>query len=758
MEEPSVLDYIKSRLAFWRKDKVVLPAESSPESTEAPSLQPALTSSETPRMQTTIDVIAPPVDGGTAETEILGFTASHEPALAPVEAPGEKIPRRFPWVGLVALLLGLIAQFALEPPERDFHAPMFFYAMAALGVILAARRGDWLVPSLPEAQDQSAPFTARGGAFIIGCVTALAAFLLFGKASFFSDANEQFTSFNVTLWLVSLLSFTWAFWTSSGRWRDVVKRWFSTLRAPRWQISFSRQSLLVLAAIAVILFFRFYRLNDVPPEMVSDHAEKLLDVSDVLSGQYNIFFPRNTGREAFQFYLTAAISLIFGSGISFLSLKLGTVLAGLVTLPYIYLLGKEMGGRQVGFYAMLFAGIAYWPNVIARIGLRFALYPLFTAPVMFYLVRGLRRSNRNDFILAGIFLGLGLHGYSSFRIVPLVVVAAVGLYLVHRQPPGARRQAILGLFILAFFSLIVFLPLLRYAFANPEMFSYRALTRLGTLEKPLDGPAWLIFLQNLRNALVMFAWDNGEVWVVSVTHRPALSVISAALLHLGVALVAIRYWKQRTWQDAFLVLSIPLLLLPSILSLAFPSENPILNRTAGAYVPAFVLVGIAAQGCLSGLHRAWGARRGIVLAWIVGVFLFVAAAGQDYQLVFEKYQQDYLQSSWNTSEMGKALGEFARTIGSPETAWVVAYPYWVDTRLVGIQAGYPTLDTAIDPARLPETVADPRPKLFLVSPDDVTDLETLQTLYPTGSLSNYKSRVETKDFWMFFAPPANLQP
>ncbi|MBN1538459.1 MAG: glycosyltransferase family 39 protein [Anaerolineales bacterium] len=746
IEEPSVLDYIKSRLAFWRKEKIVLTDESRPKSTEASLAQTGLDASEMSG------------GGGMAEAQLLGLSASNEAQPATAEPAHATIATHFPWVGLTALLLGLIAQLALEPVERDPKLPLFFYGMAALGVILAARKGNWLIPNLPEARDQGTPFKARTGPFIIGCVTALVAFFLFGKISFFSTADEQFTSVNITLWLISLLSFVWAFWTWNIPWRETATRWITYLRASRWQVSFNRQTLLAVMAIAVILFFRFYRLNDVPPEMVSDQAEKLLDVYDVLNGQYNVFFPRNTGREAFQFYLTAAISLIFGTGVSFLSLKLGTVLAGLVTLPYIYLLGKEMGGRQVGFYAALFAGIAYWPNVISRIGLRFALYPLFTAPVLFYLVRGLRRSSRNDFILAGIFLGLGLHGYSPFRIVPFVVVAAVGLYLIHRQPPGARRQAIFGLFIIAFFSLIIFLPLLRYALENPEMFSYRAMTRLGTLEKPLDAPAWQIFLKNLWNALVMFAWDNGEVWVVSIPHRPALSMVSAAMFHLGLVLAGYRYWKQRSWQDIFLALSIPLLLMPSILSLAFPAENPILNRTAGAYVPAFVFVGIAMQGCLSGIRRAWDARRGLFLAWIVGLFLFTAAARQDYKLVFEQYAEDYLLSAWNTSEMGKVLGDFSRTIGSPETIWVVAYPYWVDTRLVGMQAGYPALDTAINPDQISETVADPRPKLFLVSPDDVTGLETLRDLYPDGSLKKYQSRVETKDFWMFFAPPLNSQP
>ena len=83
--------------------------------------------------------------------------------------------------------------------------------------------------------------------------------------------------------------------------------------------------------------------------MVSDHAEKLLDVWDVLHGQTSIFFPRNTGREAIQMYLTAGIIQLFHTGYTFLSLKIGTVLAGLLTLPYIYLLGQGAGQPPGGF-------------------------------------------------------------------------------------------------------------------------------------------------------------------------------------------------------------------------------------------------------------------------------------------------------------------------------------------------------------------------------------------------------------------------
>ena len=221
-----------------------------------------------------------------------------------------------------------------------------------------------------------------------------------------------------------------------------------------------------------------------------------------------------------------------------------------------------------GFLAIVFAGVAYWPNVISRVGLRFPLYPLFVAPTLYYLLRGIRTSNRNDFIVSGLFLGIGLHGYTPIRILPIVVLVAIGIFLLHRQSRGVRRQTLWFLLILSLISLVVFLPLLRYAVENPAIFSFRSFSRLGSISRPLPGSAGQIFLQNLWDALTSFAWDNGNIWVVSLTHRPALDIVSAALFFSGVLLLMIRYLRRRHWLDLFLLLTVPLLMMPSILSLA----------------------------------------------------------------------------------------------------------------------------------------------------------------------------------------------
>jgi hypothetical protein len=583
----------------------------------------------------------------------------------------------------------------------------------------------------------------------------VSALLAFG--AYASFGGNLFHWLNVTLWLLAIIFFVYALWLPYRRVRME--------RTPQERRRLILGGLLLVYVAAVVIFFRVYQVDTVPPEPFSDHAEKILDVYDVSQGETRIFFPRNTGREAVQMYWTLLVSWIFGTGLSFLSLKIGTVLLGLLTLPYVYLLGKEIGGARVGLFALFFAGIGYWPNVISRVGLRFPLYPLFVAPTLYYLIRGLRRRNRNDFILSGLFLGLGLHGYSPIRIMPIVVVIAIGLFVLHNfRFRELRRDAVLWLVILGLAALVVFIPLLRYMFDNPGDFSYRALSRLGIVETPLPEPALQIFFSNLWNGLRMFNWDDGDIWVHSVTQRPALGIVSGALFLIGIVLLLVRYIRRCHWLDLFLLLSIPLLALPSILSLAFPGENPALNRAGGAYVTAFVIVALALDAIVSSLlvvteagRESGKLRAGF--AWGLVIVLMLWSGVQNYDLIFRQYYESYRNGSWNTSQMGAVIKGFEETYGTTETVWIVPFPHWVDTRLPGVWAGIPNRDFAQWRENLPETVQLPGPKLFLVKAhqqlpeaNDSETLDTLWELYPQGNLELYDADVSGQDFWMFSVP------
>ena len=724
--EPTVLDYVKSKLMPWKGIRIEIPE---------PKLNENLDFSES------ISFESKPLESVPEDDETVD---SINDSLLTTEDSDDKVIS-IPWRSLLALTLALLGQLFLEPPDPSKTLGIIFYCFSAASLVWATKRGEWCLAPIPENKHRHDPLTVRLNPFWIGLVLLLIAFLTFG--------GNRFTVLNVTFWLFGLVAMIFALWLPGKQDRINLTRITETIRVKNWHISISHWTMVVIGVLGLVLFFRFFRLSQVPPEMFSDHAEKLLDVWDVINGETRIFFPRNTGREALQIYLTAGISQGLNLGLTFLSLKLGTVLAGLLTLPFLYLLGKEVANRRVGLFALLFAGIAYWPNVISRVGLRFPLYPLFVAPVLYFLIRGIKTSNRNDFILSGIALGIGLHGYSSTRFLPFVVVAAVALYLIHRQSKGYRRQTILGFMILVLMAFFVFLPLFRYALEDPGMFNYRTLSRISTIESPIPGPAWQIFLRNLWNAMTMFAWSNGETWVHSIPHRPALDIVTAALFYLGIGLIFIRYLRKRHWLDLFIVLSIPLLMMPSILSLAFPSENPSLNRTAGAIIPVFLVVGLGIDGLLKGLESnlsiVWGKR----IAWGVGLVLLIWSSMHNYDLVFNQYYEQFRLSSWNTSEVGHVIKSYTDSVGTQDSAWVVGSPHWVDTRLVGINAGYPLKDFAIWPEHFHDTLTVDAPKMFIIRPEEETSLSLLQEMYPESWLTLYESKVPTKDFYVLFVPP-----
>ena len=593
-DEPTVLDYVKALLTPWRGAPPPIPGR--PELIPGPKPVPT-NSGESYLIEPPSEAVPPIfIQAEMAAPVSLPQVVKpiNEQAL-PIEETTTLLDsqaKTVSWRSGLALILALLAQFSLNPaPERSWQPGVALYLAAAGFLVWAYLRGELVVAAANEPEWQNDPQTVRFAPLLAAVVAGIVAFIAFG--------GNQFTNINVTLWVASIALMVAAFWIAQPHEEQVSKH------APRWVLNLANPRLWIFVlVILTAIFFRFYQLDQIPPEMNSDHAEKLEDVYDILQGARPIFFPRNTGREAIQFYLTAAIASLFGTGLSHLSLKLGTALAGLLVLPFIYLTGKEIANWRAGLLAAFFAGIAYWPNVISRVGLRFPLYPLFVAPALYFLIRGLRRGSRNDFIWSGIALGIGLHGYTPIRILPFAILAAVALFWLHTRSGPRRSQAIWGLMIVAIIALVCFLPLLRFAQENPSLFSYRAFSRVTDLDQSLPGPAWSIFLNNLWRAVSMFAWDNGEIWVVSIPHRPALDLISAALFHLGIIMLLVRWLRKRQWLDLFLLISIPILMLPSILSLAFPTENPALNRASGAMVPVFLVVGLAADSLITSLGSA----------------------------------------------------------------------------------------------------------------------------------------------------------
>ncbi|MDX1663585.1 MAG: glycosyltransferase family 39 protein [Candidatus Promineifilaceae bacterium] len=679
------------------------------------------------------------------------------------------------WMGWLAILalplaiaLALAGQWLLLEGTRAAGGALLFAlsVLLFLGALIRApmpveRSGE--VQSLPNGGEASrwVPIV-RSGAWRLLLASNSAAMALLAYVGF--GGNDLMGG--LWSWLAALFLFLLAFGQQpSGGFRAWFRR--------HWGRA-SRRLLLALALIFLVgIFFRTYRLAGVPAEMTSDHAEKLLDVRDVLNGARPLFFPRNTGREMVQFYLTAALIHFTPLTTGHLALKVGTALVGILTLPFVYLLGSELYGRRVGLLALFFFSVAHWHVAITRVGLRFPFTAAFAAPALFFLFRAFRLNRRNDWLLAGLVLGVGLHTYTAMRIVPLLFAVLVLLKVLwdaitayrekrlapepERSEQQARREAtalqidfwrnaILG----ALAALLVFLPLLRYWREEPGMFWYRAGSRALGEQSLVD--LWTIFWGNVRDALLMFNYRGDVVPANTIPNEPELGLVAAALFVLGVAYLAWRLLAARERRAAYVLLAAFILLLPSILSLAFPEENPSVVRTGGA-IPLIMLV-VALPLALSWERlRQLPGRGGRMLAGGLLAALLLLSFADNYHWYFVRYDEHILQSSWNTSEMGAVLRDFVAAGGDLGDVYHVAYPHWADTRNIAINAGDITWRNAVlDAEEIWSHVDDPDPKLYLLYPADERARQILNAAYPEGGSWRYDSAREGKDFIVFEAP------
>src|SRR5271157_643763 len=122
--EPSVLDYVKSKLSFGRGPKIGIP-ESQVAESESESVAPEA-----------------------VETEAVQPLAINHPASTP-----------FPWLSLVALGLALLGQRMFEPPNPSAMSGIALYLMALAFLLWAILRGEWMLLSQAESSVGNDPLT-----------------------------------------------------------------------------------------------------------------------------------------------------------------------------------------------------------------------------------------------------------------------------------------------------------------------------------------------------------------------------------------------------------------------------------------------------------------------------------------------------------------------------------------------------------------------------------------------------------------------
>ncbi|MBI5931036.1 MAG: hypothetical protein HY862_17135 [Chloroflexi bacterium] len=547
----------------------------------------------------------------------------------------------------------------------------------------------------------------------------------------------------------------------------------------------------------VASYFRLHNLDGVPPEMTSDHIEKLRDAYRVDQGYYGIFFENNEGREGFQMYLVAVIGDWFGVGFNFRALKYATILEGLLAVLLAYWFGKEVIGREtreqqalgdwVGLAMAALLAISSWHTMLSRLGLRIALTPLTTLIVVIFLVRAVRYNRRMDFVLMGVTLGAGTYFYQANRMLPILVVPIVLLTALARLKINWKITAryIVNLTTAAVIAWVIYLPMYRYSVENPDAFWKRTYGRLlGDCERgPNANPEYcdpstgvlLKFIVNHRDVLwdnyvsafKMYSWQGDGMWILNGDGYPALDAVTNALLVMGLVMWVILIIKRRDIALLAIPLGVIVMLLPSTLALTQVTENPSFTRTSGT-IPFIFLMAAYPLGLIAyETTKAGYAQRPFIASSALIVALFIGlAAPSNYDTFFNVYRESY-ETRWKPyTQMAAPLRDFAETRGSYGNAFYVHTDNWLDHRILGTVAGDFSWPNGLLKAEdvyqqivMNQGTAhqyDPtKPLFFIINKVNVAGLEWLQTYFPGGEVREIQ--VKFNNNYYVYEVPAGWQ-
>jgi len=548
---------------------------------------------------------------------------------------------------------------------------------------------------------------------------------------------------------------TLAFWPAgTAAW--LLAWWPRKPRKPRTTLPpLSRSAVLTMLALGAVVcaaaLFHFHDLSSVPGDPTSDHAEKLLDVRDVLDGEHPIFFPRNSGREPAQFYVAAAQVKLLGQPLAWETLKSGTAAVGVLAVLAIFLVGRELGGPVVGLTASALAAVSPWLLGVDRIGLRFSYAILASALVLWLLFRYLRTGDRRAVLLCGLALAFGVHGYSPFRIVLVAAAVVFGVAVAHAARTGTWRIAMADAALAYGTALFASIPLVHYAIRHPDLVFMRQTSRLDASSGVRASLS--TFAGNLKDALLAFNWRGGSIWTVALPNEPFLDFVTGAALVAGVVVLATVAVRGRSLVAVSALALLPVLTLGSALNLAFPEENPAANRMGVAAPLVFAVAAVPAGLLWSALQTAASAPapRRLALLTLGSVLLLIgggAVAATNYKSYFRDYRDAYTLRAEPTTEVARAIAKLGVP---PARTFLVSYPHSLDARNLGFALGDVDwhLENNIEPGLPIPPLRGKGRAGYVLAAEDAGNRRELHRRFPSARYVPVSTSVAAHDFGVY---------
>jgi len=419
--------------------------------------------------------------------------------------------------------------------------------------------------------------------------------------------------------------------------------------------------LLLAFIIALGFFLRVYNINSAPPGLYPDEAVNGIDALEANdTGIYQWFYPANNGREGLFMNIIAFCFKFFG--VSTFTLKLPSIIFGTLTILGTYLLAKELFGKRVGLISSFLVAVSFWPLHFSRISFRANMLPFVLVFSFYFLFKGVRTKKWLDFIIAGLFLGIGLHTYIAFRVAPLILIVALVALVVCQERFLKNYWKHILIFIL--FTFLTAAPMLyTFFYAHPEYWTSRT-SNISIFNPEVNqGNFATTFLKTFGLSLVKYTFWGDQNWRHNHPPYPLLDPITGIAFLFGIIymitksfhLIFLRFVKKIRDEK----LSIYITLLAWFLAMLIPEfmgaeGNPHALRAIGTLPVVFILAAFAFNYFIGLSERKSFKFNHFALPFIIAMLIFIGMFNPIKYFVFWAHTPEAAQAfEKNITDIGK---------------------------------------------------------------------------------------------------------
>lgn len=347
-----------------------------------------------------------------------------------------------------------------------------------------------------------------------------------------------------------------------------------------------RKELISISLILILgIFFRLYKLNTIPFGLNHDASYSGLMAIKILQSKNYIPWSLDAaaGETLFDYIIAGFIVFI---GHTPLAIKAASSLVGILTLIGMYFFSKQLLGKKSAFLSTFLVAISGWHIIFSRVGWRVILLPLFETITFYFLLKALKKHNKNFYIGIGISLAILLNTYLAARILPLMIMFWLVIELIFN-----KKKLILlkeySQIVLPF--LLVGAPILAFFITNSTAANSRS-NSLSILPEILSGNLKPL-IHNLQvTANIFTVRANGDDFFVN---QPLLDNPVKFLFLIGLFFVIWKVFKEPR-KYGFIILGFLITLLPGLFSV-----NPNGNRIMGSLPFVYLIASLPLVACLN---------------------------------------------------------------------------------------------------------------------------------------------------------------